>query len=108
MTGCARMMALVSKGLFIHGVVEREYKKDDKLEGLTQLERLFLYLPLGTSLNMAIPGSSFGIYSFTTSSVGNVCFMNPSCNEPDSPYECERGDFYKCWIYKGSFVLIEC
>ena len=82
----------------------RDQYSDEKLEGL---EWLFLYLPLGTSLIMAIPGLPFGIYTFTN--VGIVCFKNPSplsCDKPDSPYECERGDFYKSWIYIGSFVLL--
>jgi hypothetical protein len=101
-SGAASGMLNVSLALCYLLMVRYEYS-DERLQ---KLEPYFLYVPLFTSLSMAIPGLPFGIYNFNGTF---TCFINASpfnCDEPMSPVECERGEQYTYWFYWNCFLIL--
>ena len=66
-------------------------------ERLRNLEKYFLYLPIGLSLIIAISALPFQVYNFG----GQSCALNYSplfCDRDDSPVDCQRGELHTYWL----------
>ena len=75
-------------------------------ERLRMLESYFLYLPIISSLVVAIIGLPFGIFNFHGT---YTCFIDASplaCDAAESPIECDHGEMYIYWLYSNSIIMI--
>ena len=71
---------------------------------LQKFDHYFLLLPMAYFL-VGITGLPFNIYNFYGS---YTCFIRASplyCDKPESPVECERGEFYMYWYYLNGAVV---